>query len=81
MPPRSWDSTEHWPYIEDVTADFVYLRLYSTENKYAGAAYSDPALQRWTRRIACWAQGGLPDDAMLPVSDNTHHAPPRIVLF
>ncbi|MCG1055869.1 DUF72 domain-containing protein [Mycetohabitans sp. B5] len=48
------DSTEHWPCIEDVTADFVYLRLHGTESKYAGA-YSDPALQRWARRrVFCY---------------------------
>src|SRR5690606_5377763 len=34
------DSVADWPYAEDVTADFVYLRLHGTETLYSGA-YSD----------------------------------------
>ena len=37
------DSTENWPHVEDVTADFVYLRLHGTQTRYAGA-YEDAAL-------------------------------------
>ncbi|MEJ2767412.1 DUF72 domain-containing protein [Mycetohabitans sp. B46] len=47
-----WRWTGHGFCIEDVTADFVCLRLHGTKSKYA-SAYSDPTLQRWARRIAC----------------------------
>ncbi len=48
--------------IEDVTADFVYLRLeQSQEDEPTG--YSKKNLDRWAKRIAAWAGGGEPDDA------------------
>lgn len=57
------DSVE-WPYAEDITADFVYLRLHGSEELYA-SGYSDQALDWWAARIARWARGGEPDDARL----------------
>lgn len=57
------DSVE-WPYAEDITADFVYLRLHGSEELYA-SGYSDQALDWWAARIVRWAQGREPDDARL----------------
>ena len=51
-----------WPYVEDVTSDFVYLRLHGPETLYGGR-YSDAALDRWATRINAWACGGEPEDA------------------
>jgi uncharacterized protein YecE (DUF72 family) len=56
------DSVMDWPYAEDLTADFVYLRLHGPETLYGGQ-YSDKALDRWAERIATWAAGGEPPDA------------------
>jgi len=56
------DSVAGWPYFEDVTADFVYLRLHGTETLYSGA-YSEAALDRWAQRIRNWARGAEPRDA------------------
>ncbi|HWB49905.1 MAG TPA: DUF72 domain-containing protein [Stellaceae bacterium] len=53
-----------WPYVEDVTADFVYIRLHGAEELYA-SGYEDAALDRWAARTRCWAGGGSPDDAKL----------------
>ena len=39
-----------WPYAEDVTADFVYLRLHGSEKFYT-SGYSDEALDHWAGRI------------------------------
>lgn len=58
------DSTEAWPQVEDVTADFIYIRLHGTESKYTGA-YEDEALDRWAARIDAWHRGSQPDDAKL----------------
>jgi uncharacterized protein YecE (DUF72 family) len=55
------DSVE-WPYAEDVTADFVYLRLHGSEVLYA-SGYSDEALDHWAARIKLWTQGLEPNDA------------------
>ena len=51
-----------WPYAEDVTADFVYLRLHGSKELYA-SGYGPRALDRWAARIAAWANGREPDDA------------------
>ncbi len=56
------DAVADWPYVEDVTAGFVYLRLHGPETLYGGQ-YSDEALDRWAHRIAAWARGGQPRDA------------------
>jgi uncharacterized protein YecE (DUF72 family) len=53
-----------WPYAEDLTADFVYLRLHGSEELYA-SGYSDEALDHWAARIKLWAQGTEPNDARL----------------
>jgi uncharacterized protein YecE (DUF72 family) len=58
------DTARKWPYYEDVTADFMYLRLHGDKELYA-SGYSDAALDRWAQRIAAWAGGAQPDDAHL----------------
>jgi uncharacterized protein YecE (DUF72 family) len=55
------DSVAGWPYAEDVTSDFVYLRLHGTETLYGGE-YSDEAIDRWADRIRIWSEGGVPRD-------------------
>jgi uncharacterized protein YecE (DUF72 family) len=62
-----------WPYAEDLTADFAYLRLHGSEELYA-SGYSEEALDHWAARIKLWAQGTEPNDARLIDSD-TRPAP------
>jgi len=61
------DSVE-WPYAEDVTADFVYLRLHGSEELYA-SGYSNEALDHWAARVKSWANGLQPNDARLAEPD------------
>ncbi|HZP86652.1 MAG TPA: DUF72 domain-containing protein [Burkholderiales bacterium] len=56
------DSPGKWPYLEDVTADFVYVRLHGEKELYA-SGYTDDALDRWARRIEAWRAGKEPADA------------------
>ncbi|MGY8526789.1 DUF72 domain-containing protein [Paracidovorax citrulli] len=56
------DAVADWPYAEDITADFTYLRLHGSETLYGGA-YTDEALDRWAQRLQSWSDGGEPDDA------------------
>jgi len=56
------DSGGRWPYTEDLTADFVYVRLHGAEEMYA-SRYSDAQLERWAERIRTWAGGSEPADA------------------
>lgn len=67
------DTARKWPYREDVTADFLYLRLHGDQEIYA-SGYTDEALIRWAQRIHLWREGLQPDDAHLI----SLHQPPRI---
>lgn len=51
-----------WPYTEELTAGFVYVRLHGPGAKYA-SRYDDAALDRWAARIRAWHAGGEPPDA------------------
>lgn len=61
------DTAGKWPDVEDVTADFVYIRLHGEHELYA-SGYEDDSLARWAARIRTWAAGGQPDDARLASS-------------
>ncbi len=56
------DTAGKWPHIEDVTADFMYLRLHGEEELYA-SGYTEEALDHWAARIAAWESGKEPADA------------------
>ena len=56
------ESARQWPMIQDVTANFVYLRLHGDKRLYR-SGYSDKALDRWAVRIAAWQRGAEPADA------------------
>ena len=56
------DTAGKWPYREDVTADFVYLRLHGDKKIYT-SGYTDRALDRWAARIRAWSEGREPADA------------------
>ena len=58
------DTAGKWPYREDLTSDFVYLRLHGDKELYA-SGYGDAALQRWSERVARWRRGLQPADAEL----------------
>jgi uncharacterized protein YecE (DUF72 family) len=51
------DTAGKWPFVEDVTADFMYLRLHGDKVLYA-SGYSDAALDLWADRIRAWSAGG-----------------------
>lgn len=57
------DTAGQWPHAEDVTTDFVYIRLHGDEALYE-SGYTDAALARWASRIARWHAGSEPDDAI-----------------
>jgi uncharacterized protein YecE (DUF72 family) len=56
------DTAGKWPHIEDVTADFMYLRLHGEKELYA-SGYTDEALDWWAERIRAWSGGRQPGDA------------------
>ena len=62
------DTAGRWPYLEDVTADFPYLRLHGDKELYV-SGYSDEALDWWAARLRLWRAGQQPADATLTSAD------------
>lgn len=60
------DTAGRWPLCEDVTADFVYIRLHGDKELYA-SGYEDDAIAAWAARIDAWRRGRQPEGARLIV--------------
>jgi uncharacterized protein YecE (DUF72 family) len=58
----AFSHSSEWPYTEEVTSGFVYLRLHGPRELYA-SAYTGSEMERWARRIERWADGSEPEDA------------------
>jgi uncharacterized protein YecE (DUF72 family) len=56
------DTGGKWLEHQDVTADFVYVRLHGPKKLYA-SRYGNAALAGWAARIRLWAGGRTPRDA------------------
>lgn len=50
------DTAGTFPYLEDVTAGFVYVRLHGDVELYT-SGYTPQALDRWAARIRAWRAG------------------------
>jgi uncharacterized protein YecE (DUF72 family) len=57
------DTAGRWPYMEDVTSDWIYIRLHGDEELYV-SGYTDSALDWWAKRIDAWRRGSEPADAL-----------------
>jgi uncharacterized protein YecE (DUF72 family) len=55
------DTAGTWPMLDDVTSDFVYVRLHGAQELYT-SGYTPDELDRWAARARVWAQGGTPRD-------------------
>jgi uncharacterized protein YecE (DUF72 family) len=53
------DTARKFPFLDDVTADFVYVRLHGDEELYT-SGYSDEALDAWAARVREWRAGRVP---------------------
>jgi uncharacterized protein YecE (DUF72 family) len=49
------DTAGKWPLVEELTADFMYLRLHGDKELYA-SGYTDAALDHWADRIRRWSR-------------------------
>jgi len=52
------DTAGKWPLIEEVTSDFVYVRLHGAEELYV-SGYTPEALDGWADRAMRWRDAGL----------------------
>ena len=58
------DTPKPWPLFEDVTADFIYVRLHGSAELYQ-SRYTTEELEYWARCIAAWVEGKQPKGARL----------------
>jgi uncharacterized protein YecE (DUF72 family) len=72
------DTAGKWPYAEDLTADFVYIRLHGSRKLYE-SGYGPEPLRRWAKRIRRWSEGGQPRDARLVTPRRLAERTPRDV--
>lgn len=70
------DTAGKFPYAEQVTADFVYVRLHGSQQLYA-SGYTDEELDGWAQRCAGWCSeaGGARDVHVYFDNDAKVHAP------
>ena len=52
------DTAGKWPFMEDVTANFVYARLHGDKELYV-SGYTSVALDLWARRVRVWRKKKL----------------------
>jgi uncharacterized protein YecE (DUF72 family) len=67
------DTAGKWVERDDVTADFVYIRLHGAVELYH-SRYSEEELARFASRVDCWARGREPADAVRIASRATKAA-------
>ncbi|HYP45542.1 MAG TPA: DUF72 domain-containing protein [Propionibacteriaceae bacterium] len=67
------DTAGKWPYLEESTTDFQYVRLHGDSELYA-SGYSDEALDRWADKIRGWTAAGQ-DTYVYFDNDMKVHAP------
>jgi uncharacterized protein YecE (DUF72 family) len=72
------ETARRWPMAQDITADFIYMRLHGDKELYQGG-YQDKALTRWARRIRAWHRGAEPTDAKKISNHKTPKTKPRDV--
>lgn len=51
------DTAKKWPYLPEVTADFLYLRLHGDRKLYF-SGYTPHAIAIWEKRIRGWVRAG-----------------------
>lgn len=71
------DTAGRWPYLEDLTSEFIYVRLHGDEELYV-SGYDDQSLNFWASRIRLWKEGKEPRDR-LTISDAHPLPKPRDV--
>lgn len=69
------DTAGKWPYMEDITSDFIYVRLHGDEELYV-SGYDSHDLEFWSSRIKRW-KNGLEAPDKLTITDERPKKIPR----
>jgi uncharacterized protein YecE (DUF72 family) len=56
------DAASKYPAVEDVTADWVYLRLHGSRQLYV-SGYTPREIRAWAEKVEAWHQGSEPSNA------------------
>ena len=57
------DTAGKWPFLKDVTSDFVYVRLHGAEELYV-SGYTDEQLEAWAADVRGWMSGTSTPDGV-----------------
>ena len=58
----AFSHSSRWPYVEEITAPFVYVRLHGPRQLYS-SPYTKAELEGYAKRILLWSRGRQPPDA------------------
>lgn len=74
----AWSSRHgrKWPWMEDVTADFVYVRLHGDRDIHS-SGYTEASPGEWARKIEAWRGGRQIEQARIASAKS---APPRTAM-
>lgn len=53
------DTAGKWPFMEDVTSDFIYVRLHGDKELYV-SGYNEEVLEEWAHKLRLWSKGSTP---------------------
>jgi len=68
------DTAGKFPYAEEVTADFVYVRLHGSRQLYV-SGYTDQELDEWALKVDAWRRASRRDVYVYFDNDAKVHAP------
>jgi uncharacterized protein YecE (DUF72 family) len=69
------DTAGKFPYAEEVTTDFVYVRLHGSRQLYV-SGYSDDEIEEWAQRVLTWTGAGRARDVYVYFDNDAKvHAP------
>ena len=74
------DAAGQFPLIEEVTADFVYVRLHGSRELYH-SGYDPSEIQDWAGRVRAWRAGSEPSGARRLGDDSLPPCPRDVYLY
>lgn len=74
------DTAGRWPYLEDITSDFIYLRLHGDEELYS-SGYGDEMLNWWGARVKMWSQGKEPTYSLALLDEKLQTMPRDVYVY
>src|SRR5690606_9219548 len=74
------DTAGKFPYSEDLTSDFIYIRLHGAEELYV-SGYTRWALAWWAQRIQAWVRGKAPKEPVVCLKKRAPSVPRDVYVY